>query len=161
MQPKSIKLLADIRDAAEFIRAITADKTLEHYRGDRILRQAVERNFEILGEAMLRLTRHDPETANKVDSYQQIIAFRNILIHGYDLVDDALDCRNVSQPFCCRINSSAEEGVRWDCPYMYSVRKTATMTRTKSPNAMLGTTAISAASVTRSLATWTRGGSQR
>jgi len=60
MQPKTPKLLDDIRDAAAFIRQVTAGKTLDAYRADRVLRQAVERNFEILGEAVSRLARTDP-----------------------------------------------------------------------------------------------------
>jgi uncharacterized protein with HEPN domain len=89
MQPKTPKLLDDIRDAAVFIRQVTDGKTLDVYRADRVLRQAVERNFEILGEAMGRLARMDPETAARIGDHPQIIAFRNVLIHGYDLVDDA------------------------------------------------------------------------
>ena len=88
MQPKSPKLLADISDAAAFILESTRGKTLEDYRRDRQMRQAVERNFEIIGEAVNRLTRTDPTTAARISSTTQILAFRNVLIHGYDLIND-------------------------------------------------------------------------
>ena len=90
MQPQSPKLLEDIRDAAAFIREVATGKSLADYRTDRVLRQAIERNFEIIGEAIKRLAQHDAETAARIDDYRQIIAFRNVLIHGYDLVDHAL-----------------------------------------------------------------------
>jgi uncharacterized protein with HEPN domain len=89
MEPKSPKLLEDIRDAAAFVRQATDGKLLEDYRHNRLLRQAVERNFEIIGEAIGRLAKLDPTTAARIRQYQQIISFRNLLIHGYDLVDDA------------------------------------------------------------------------
>lgn len=88
MQPKAPKHLEDIRDAAGFIRQATGGRSLDDYRNDRMFRQAVERNFEIIGEAMRRLSRDDPQTAARVTSHQQIVAFRNLLIHGYDLIDD-------------------------------------------------------------------------
>ena len=90
MQPQSPKLLEDIRDAAAFIREVTKGKNLADYGADRVLRQAIERNFEIIGEAIKRLAKHDAETASRIDDHRQIIAFRNVLIHGYDLVDHAL-----------------------------------------------------------------------
>ena len=89
MKPKTPKLLEDIRDAAAFILLLTRDKTLDDYLADRLVRQAVERNFEIIGESVGRLAREDPATAARVGPYEQIIAFRNLLIHGYDLIDDA------------------------------------------------------------------------
>ncbi|MBA2693020.1 MAG: DUF86 domain-containing protein [Rubrobacter sp.] len=55
-----------------------------------MLRQAIERNFEVIGEAMKRLTRESPETARQISEHERIIAFRNLLIHGYDIVDDKL-----------------------------------------------------------------------
>ena len=89
MERKSPKLLEDIRDAAAFVRQVTTSKTLDDYRRDRLLRQAVERNFEIIGEAVGRLTKVDPSTAAQIGNYQQIISFRNVLIHGYDLIDES------------------------------------------------------------------------
>jgi uncharacterized protein with HEPN domain len=97
MQPRTPKLLDDIRDAAAFIGQITQEKTLETYRADRTLRQAVERNFEIIGEAVTRLARNDPETAARIGDHPQIIAFRSLLIHGYDLIDDAQVWRVIAQ----------------------------------------------------------------
>ena len=90
MQPKSPKLLEDIRDAASFIGEVTLGRTLSDYSADRLLRQAVERNFEIVGEAVRRLAQHDADTAARLGDYRQIIAFRNLLIHGYDLANHAL-----------------------------------------------------------------------
>ena len=90
MHPQLPKLLEDIRDAAAFIGEVTKGKSLTDYGADRLLRQAIERNFEIIGEAIKRLAQHDAETAARIADYRQIIAFRNVLIHGYDLVDHAL-----------------------------------------------------------------------
>jgi uncharacterized protein with HEPN domain len=60
MRPRSLQLLEDIRDAAAFIAEVSRGVTLERYAADRMLRQAVERNFEIIGEAVKRLS-----TANR------------------------------------------------------------------------------------------------
>lgn len=90
MHPRSPQWLEDVRDAAAFIVQVTAGLTLERYKADRVLRQAVERNFEIIGEAVKRIAAADPVTAGRIGHHTQIIAFRNILIHGYDLLDHAL-----------------------------------------------------------------------
>lgn len=87
MQPESPKLLEDVRDAAEFILDRVADMKLEAYVADRTIRQAIERNFEIIGEAFLRLRRSDPQTADRAGDMRQIIAFRNVLVHGYDSIE--------------------------------------------------------------------------
>lgn len=67
-----------------------AAKTLDDYRCERLLRQAIERKFEIIGEAVNRLAQHDSDTAGRISKYRQIVAFRNVLTHGYDLIDDRL-----------------------------------------------------------------------
>jgi uncharacterized protein with HEPN domain len=90
MQPKTPKLLEDIRDAAVFIREATQGRTLDDYQRERLLRQAIERNFEIIGEAVNRLAQHDPGTARRISKQRQIVGFRNVLTHGYDLIDHRL-----------------------------------------------------------------------
>jgi uncharacterized protein with HEPN domain len=85
--PKS--LLWDAREAAEVIAAVTAGKSFADFDRDIVLRSAVERQFEIIGEALAQLVRIDAATAQKVPDLRQIIAFRNVLIHGYATVDPA------------------------------------------------------------------------
>lgn len=77
MHPKSLKLLDDIRDAATFILNSTAAVSLTDYRSDRMLRSAIERNFETIGEALLRLEQFDRATAERISDYRQIIGLRN------------------------------------------------------------------------------------
>ncbi|PLS84607.1 MAG: hypothetical protein CYG60_17060 [Actinobacteria bacterium] len=91
MRPKRTpRTLEQIGDAASFVLSVTEGKTLADYAADRLLRQAVERNLEIIGEAVGRLGRDAPETVSRLSEHERIMAFRNVLIHGYDLVDDEL-----------------------------------------------------------------------
>ena len=85
--PKS--LLWDAHEAAEVITAVTAGKSFAAFDRDIVLRSAVERQFEIIGEALAQLARIDAAMAQKVPDLRQIIAFRNVLIHGYATVDRA------------------------------------------------------------------------
>ncbi len=97
MQAKSLKWLDDIRASSAFILGAAEGKRLGDYEADPLLRAAVERHFEIIGEAMSRLARKDPATAARISDYPSIIAFRNLLIHGYDLVDHAEVWKVISQ----------------------------------------------------------------
>jgi len=90
MPPETKKYLEDIARAAELIAQFTAGKTFADYMQDPMLRAAVERQFEIIGEALVRLAKRDEIVAARIGEHQRIIAFRNILIHGYNNVDDLL-----------------------------------------------------------------------
>jgi uncharacterized protein with HEPN domain len=82
-------LLWDAKDAADAIADMTSGKTFEQLIGDIVLRSAVERQFEIVGEALARLARVDESTAQLIPNLPRIIAFRNILVHGYAEIDHA------------------------------------------------------------------------
>lgn len=88
MRPESPKHLEDMRVAASYILRVTSGRSLVEYREDSLLRPAVERHFEIIGEALNRLFKCDPDVARAIPDHAQIIAFRNILIHAYDVIDD-------------------------------------------------------------------------
>ena len=83
------KYLYDIQRAAA-LTEFTAGKEFDDYARDPMLRAAVERQFEVIGEALARLARLDKALAERISEYGRIIAFRNILIHGYAEVDDRL-----------------------------------------------------------------------
>jgi len=90
MPPEVLKLLYDMKQAAERIERFASGKTLDDYRTDDLLRSAVERQFEIIGEAMTRLVKLDVKVAERISEYRRIAGFRNVLIHGYDSIDDAI-----------------------------------------------------------------------
>jgi uncharacterized protein with HEPN domain len=88
MHADSAKLLWDARQAVLKIVRFTGGKTFEDYLADDLLRSGVERQFEIVGEALNQFSRLDPELALSIADLPRIVAFRNVLIHGYATVDD-------------------------------------------------------------------------
>ena len=90
MKLEARKYLYDIQRAAGLLREFTGGKAFADYQGDAMLRSAVERQFEVIGEAMTKLARTDVSVADRISQYQRIISFRNVLIHGYADVDDRL-----------------------------------------------------------------------
>jgi len=90
MPPESSKLLLDIQQALDDIAAFTKGLDQAAYEKDAMCRAAVERKFEIIGEACVRLRDRCPETFDMIPDAVQIIGLRNRLIHGYDAVDDGI-----------------------------------------------------------------------
>lgn len=82
--------LWDARHAVDSIAAFVRGRSLADYDSDELLRSAVERKFEIAGEALNQLSKIDGELAARVPGLRQIVGFRNILIHGYAHVDNVL-----------------------------------------------------------------------
>ena len=90
MQPDSRKYLFDIRRAAGLIAGFCSGRSFEDYVADDMLKSAVERQFGVIGEALARLAKTEPTVAEQVTDHRRIIAFRNILVHGYATVDDRI-----------------------------------------------------------------------
>ncbi len=81
--------LSDVVRASEGVLSRVADKTLADYKADETLRLACERLLSVAGEACAQLRRDHPDIAEQLGDIDRIVAFRNILIHGYfKLVDD-------------------------------------------------------------------------
>ena len=90
MQLESKKYLYDVLQAARRLQQFSVGKTFPDYAADALLRSAAERQFEIIGEALRKLSKADAATAAQIGEHERIISFRNILIHGYAEVDDRL-----------------------------------------------------------------------
>lgn len=83
MQRDARAYLWDVREAATAIQGFIAGMDADSYAANPLVHSAVERKFEIIGEALSQLARTDPALATRIPHLSQIVAFRNQLIHGY------------------------------------------------------------------------------
>lgn len=83
------KFLFDIEVAIESIEKYLGYKRdFTIYKSNKMLRRAVEREFEIIGEALYRIEKIDADL--EISSKKLIIGMRNRVIHGYDRIDDEI-----------------------------------------------------------------------
>jgi uncharacterized protein with HEPN domain len=80
--------LSDVLAAGTRISQWLAGVSLERYSEDEVLSSAVERQFEIVGEALNRTLDADPALRARIPDASGVIGFRNMLAHGYDEVSD-------------------------------------------------------------------------
>ena len=90
MRLEARKYLFDIERAAELVAQFTAGKDFADYEQDDMLRSAVERQFEVIGDALAQLYKLDSAIASRISGHRRVIAFLNILIHGCAEVDSRL-----------------------------------------------------------------------
>lgn len=88
MNEKVLKCLYDIKFAIEEIDSffVGSEKRFEQYSNNILLKRAIERNLEIIGEAMNRILKEEPDI--EINHSRRIIGLRNQIIHGYDTVSD-------------------------------------------------------------------------
>jgi len=84
------KWLFDALQASRNIRSFVEGKTLDDYAENVLVSSAVERQFEIIGEALRRVRDYDEAFIESIEGWRGAISFRNILAHGYDEIDDEL-----------------------------------------------------------------------
>jgi len=83
------KFLFDIHESIDSIEKYLGEqRDFKVYMANKMLRRAVEREFEIIGEAMNRIEKID--SSLNISSKKQIISMRNRVIHGYDKIDDEI-----------------------------------------------------------------------
>lgn len=82
------KLLKDLSLSCHEIEEFINGVTLEEFKDNRMLQLAIEREFVIIGEALHRLEKVDKKNiTDQIPDYRKIIGFRNIIAHGYDIID--------------------------------------------------------------------------
>lgn len=83
---KEIKTwLEDIRQSIEEIEEFLPEKrNFFEFQKDLKTRKAIERNIEIIGEAVHRILKVNPEI--KITNARKIVDTRNRIIHGYDSI---------------------------------------------------------------------------
>ncbi len=87
MTREELAFLSHIREAIQGIAYhLRACQDYAFYVDNITTKRAVEREFEIIGEALTRLNKVNPNI--EISSKRRIIDFRNLLIHGYDGIDD-------------------------------------------------------------------------
>ncbi len=84
------KLCFDILQAIEELREFTKFLTFEQYCENRLVKLAVEREYEIIGEALKRMEVGFFDSFRTITDGRKIIDFRNVLTHGYDLIADKI-----------------------------------------------------------------------
>lgn len=90
MQLEVRKHLFDVLDAIKEIESYAQGLDCSRFLAHGMAQAAVERKFEIIGEALNRLQRVDPSVFARLTDAQRILGFRNILAHGYDVIDYAI-----------------------------------------------------------------------
>lgn len=81
---------AEILSAISEIESFVAGMSFDSYSGDAKTKAAVERKLVTIGEALNQASEVDASIAKKISDFRKIVGFRNILVHGYFGVDDAL-----------------------------------------------------------------------
>jgi uncharacterized protein with HEPN domain len=87
MRRDATKWLEDIVTACNDCLEFLEGKSPDDYVADKALRASVERKLMIVGEAVAQLRIVHPEVAEQLGEARHIVAFRNILVHGYFALD--------------------------------------------------------------------------
>jgi uncharacterized protein with HEPN domain len=89
MQLELKKYFFDIKESIEAIDAYLGDqRDFNAYQENKMLRRAVERELEIIGEAASRILKINPDI--DIANARKIVDLRNWVIHGYDKIDDVI-----------------------------------------------------------------------
>lgn len=88
MGAEAAKYLWDALQAGERAQRFALGMDYDAYCADEVRRSAIERQLEILGKALLRLRKVNPEAAARIPELHRAVALRHVLIHGYANVDN-------------------------------------------------------------------------
>ncbi|MFN9695128.1 MAG: DUF86 domain-containing protein [Synechococcaceae cyanobacterium] len=90
MQRDPRAYLADILECCDAISTALSGLQIDDYLSNRLVRSSVEREFTIIGEAVLALSHKAPEIFESITNARRTVDFRSRLTHEYPTVDDEL-----------------------------------------------------------------------
>lgn len=90
MQREALKCLLDAYEAIAATERFTDNCPLDVYLDNELIQSAVERKFEIIGEALKRALETDPDVLNLIPELHRIVGTRNRIIHEYEAVDQLI-----------------------------------------------------------------------
>jgi len=83
------KYLFDIKTSIDSINNYLGDnREFNAYKTNKLLKRAIERELEIVGEAAGRILKID--SSFPIENARKIVDLRNWVIHGYDIIDDVI-----------------------------------------------------------------------
>jgi uncharacterized protein with HEPN domain len=89
MPPEDAAYLLDMLQAAQAIARYVENKSHQQYMADEILRDAIERRIEILGEAARKIS-DSFKLAHPEIPWRKIVAQRHVIAHDYGEIDHAV-----------------------------------------------------------------------
>lgn len=90
MKPRNLKRLEDAKNACVRIGEFCNGVDFDQFQSSALIRSAIERQLEIVGEAMGQAAKEDDSLIEAIPEIPRIVGLRNRLIHGYDAVDPEL-----------------------------------------------------------------------
>jgi len=86
MTEDELKYIVDIQIFIdELLEIVGMDKRFEKFNNNLMFRRAIERQFELIGEAIKNFKRTNQEI--EISNAKEIIGLRNLIVHAYDSVD--------------------------------------------------------------------------
>jgi len=139
-QPDPRAFLFDIQAACQRISEFTLGMTLQDYVADLKTRSAVERQLEIIGEAVGQMLKAFPDLQGELPEAPRIISFRNFLIHGYASVSATPQPSSTASVKICRSaarpSSRTREEIHSEEPALAAIGQPSR--KTSAPVARLG-----------------------
>ncbi|MEQ1936267.1 MAG: HepT-like ribonuclease domain-containing protein [Fimbriimonadaceae bacterium] len=108
MRRETLACLTDILRAANRVREAVKDVELQAYLLNWEKQSAVERQFMIIGEALVRIRDFEPGVLARIPDAEKIVRLRNLLAHGYDAVDASSLYGYADEPVSGLIEAVAE-----------------------------------------------------
>lgn len=89
MRREILKYLHDINQSIESIQDFLGNnQNFDDYKSNKLLKRGIERELEIIGEAINKILKIDSEI--EIPDSRRIVDLRNWIIHGYDKIDDVI-----------------------------------------------------------------------